>query len=177
MGTMVDGGLAVHALVAAVPAESMELAKLPAEHETGAMTHIDYFVRWAVLSPTRTEPHALARLDLRFGGPSIFEARLVFDVAEHASGLWAAARTGLVQLVSASRVRRGHQRVGPPAAMPPGLVLETRRQPLAASLAKLGVPDPFRTAEEPAARREVLPARGPVRTSCGGGPSRWQRRS
>lgn len=98
-----DGGIDPLALIAAVPPESRELAQLVADHERRAVEGIDYFVRWAYMLPTDEEPFALARLDIRFGDPAAFEARLLFDIAVHTGDLWAAVHSGWVQLVSPDR--------------------------------------------------------------------------
>lgn len=130
-------------LIAAVPPQSSELATLTAGHEDDAITGVDYFARWAILLPTTTKPYALARLDLRLGGPTVFEARLLFDIARYATSLWAAAHTGWVRLVSPGRLTTQKLTMRTAAAMPPALVLSTYACPLADALTEIGLVDPF----------------------------------
>lgn len=138
-----DGTLEAIQLIAAVPPESSELAKLTAKHETGELAGVGYFARWALLLPSITKPYALARLDLRLAGPKVFEARLLFDLAGHAACLWAAAHTGWIRLVSPERIPQHLQMMSTALQMPPALILATPPKPLADALAKLGLNDPF----------------------------------
>lgn len=137
------GGLDALALVAAVPPESRELAKLVADHERRAVEGIDYFVRWSSLLPTKEEPFALARLDMRFGEPSAFEARLLFDIGVHTSDLWAAAHSGWVQLVSPEQFPRRPEIMTEIKDFPRSLMVEGDASTLGDTLRTLGVDDPF----------------------------------
>lgn len=138
-----DGSLDALALVAEVPPESGELSRLVAAHERGALEGVDYFMRWATMLPTAAEPYALARLDLRFAGPSAFEARLLFDIGAHTSDLWAAVRSGWVQLVSPDRFPRQPEIMTEPGDFAPALMVESDASALGDTLGKLGVSDPF----------------------------------
>lgn len=127
------------ALIAAVPPESAKLAKLTADHERGIVEGVDYFMRWVTMLPNDDEPYALARLDLRFAGPSKFEARLLFDINTHINALWAAAHGGWVQLVSPDRLPRRPDIMIEREDFPRALMLKTNASALADTLVKLGV--------------------------------------
>ncbi len=139
-----DGALEVLAFIAAVPPESTELARLIEDHENRTVEGVDYFMRWAIMFPTATEPYALARLDLRFAGSSAFEARLLFDIGFHSTDLWAAAHSGRVQLVSPARFPQRPDIMTETDDLPPALVVEADATALGETLGKLGVSDPFR---------------------------------
>jgi hypothetical protein len=147
-----SGVLAPLVLIAGVPPESTKLVELAAEHQADGMTSVDHSSRWAILLPGRREPHPLARLDLRLGGRSIFEARLLFDIAEHGKCLWAAAHTGWVALVSHDRFLPQHDPVHA-IDCAPAMMFETLPSPLAEALARLEIEDPFASAKEPPAKR------------------------
>jgi hypothetical protein len=142
-GPREDGSLEALALVAAVPPESGELARLIAGHESGALEGVDYFVRWATMLPTAAEPYALARLDLRFAGPAAFEARLLFDIGVHTSDLWAAVHSGWVRLVSPDEFPQRPDIMTEPDDLSPALMVESDAGALGDTLGKLGVSDPF----------------------------------
>jgi hypothetical protein len=139
-----DGALEALAFIAAVPPESTQLARLIEDHENRAVEGVDYLVRWEVMFPTATEPYALARLDLRFAGPSAFEARLLFDIGFHSTDLWAAAHSGWVQLVSPERFPKRPDIMTETSDLPPALMVEADGITVADALDKLGVSDPFR---------------------------------
>ena len=96
--------------------------------------------------PTEAEPYALARLDLRFAGPSLFEARLLFDIGVHTSDLWAAVRSGWVQLVSPDRFPRRPEIMTETEDLSPALMVESDASALGDTLRQLGVDDPFASA-------------------------------
>ncbi len=142
-GPREDGSLEALALIAAVPPESVELTRLVVDHERGVLEGVDYFMRWATMLPTAEEPFALARLDLRFAGPSAFEARLLFDIAAHNRDLWAAVHSGWVQLVSPDRLPRRPEIMTEPEDFAPVLMVESDASALGDTLGKLGVSDQF----------------------------------
>jgi hypothetical protein len=137
-----NGSLEVLALIAAIPPESTELVKLVADHERGA-EGVDYLMRRATMLPTAEEPYALARLDLRFGGATTFEARLLFDIGAHTNDLWAAVHSGWVRLVSADRFPRRPDIITETGDLPPALMVHCDASALGDTLAKLDVSDPF----------------------------------
>lgn len=145
-GPRKDGSLEALALIAEVPPESGELSRLISDHESGALEGVDYFMRWAAMLPTEAEPYALARLDLRFAGPSLFEARLLFDIGVHTSDLWAAVRSGWVQLVSPDRFPRRPEIMTETEDLSPALMVESDASALGDTLRQLGVDDPFASA-------------------------------
>ncbi len=138
-----EGVLQALALIAAVPSESQQLAKLTAAHETNSLTGVAYFARWAVLLPSDADPYALARLDLRFDGAPAFEARLLFDALRHTSDLWAAAHTGCVCLNSPQRFPYRPEIMTELRDIGHALVVECDATPLEDLLSELAVPDPF----------------------------------
>jgi hypothetical protein len=136
------GRLQALALIAAVPSESTELAKLVDDHEKD-VEGVDYHSRWATILPTAAEPYALARLDLRFGGATTFETRLLFDIRAHTNDLWAAVHSGCIRLVSPDRFPRRPDIMTEAGDVPRALIISCDASPLRDALAKLGVSDPF----------------------------------
>ncbi|HTZ63261.1 MAG TPA: hypothetical protein VMB51_04090 [Solirubrobacteraceae bacterium] len=141
------GGLDALALIMAVPPGSRELATLVAEHERGAIEGVDYFVRWASMLPSEDEPFALARLDMRFGAPAAFEARLLFDIGLHSSDLWAVVHSGWVQLASPDCFPHRPEIMTEAQDFSPCLMLQGDASTLGDTLNALVVRDPFIGAE------------------------------